>query len=220
MLKTLISVSTHPAKNQISNYIRDFEKAGVDMFHCDVMDGVFVQDTAFSIELLKELKSKTTLPLDVHLMVSDVEKIAIEYAKNGANIVTVHSECFKDNKQIIKCLNKIREYKVLTGVSIKPNTSIESIMEVLPYCNLVLVMSVEPGASGQTFMQSSLEKIIQLNKIKQQKNIDFLIEVDGGINAINAQDIVSAGANILVSGSYLYKANNTQKAVQLLRVNN
>ncbi len=220
MLKTLISVSTHPAKNEINKYIRFFENAGVDMFHCDVMDGNFVTDTAFSLELLKELKSQTTLPLDVHLMVKDVLKTAISYAENGANIVTVHYESFKNNKEIVKCLKKLRERKVLTGVSIKPSTSVESIIEVLPYCNVVLVMSVEPGASGQKFMPECLEKIKKLNQIKKEQHLKFLIEVDGGVNSENASQIVSAGANILVSGSFLYKASDVSKAVNSLKINN
>lgn len=219
MLKTLVSVSTHPAKNEINKYVRTFESAGVDMFHCDVMDGNFVKDTAFSLELLKELKSQTTLPLDVHLMVENAEEQAIEYAKNGANIVTVHFECFENNKKILDCFNKLREHKVLTGVSIKPKTPVEQIKHILPYCNLVLVMSVEPGASGQSFMPESIEKIKQLNEIRNQQNFKFLIEVDGGINANNASSIVNAGANILVSGSYLYKAENVADAVLNLKIN-
>ena len=219
MSRTLISVSTHPAKNNISSYIQTFEQAGVDMFHCDVMDGLFVKDTAFSLDLLNQLKSNTTLALDVHLMVKKPEGIVKKYCVSGANIVTVHKECFKTNKQLVKCLKLIKQFKVMAGVSISPNTSVDSIKEILEIVDLVLVMSVEPGKSGQSFMPESLKKIDELYQIRALNNFNFLIEVDGGINAENAELIVRAGADILVSGSYLYNSKNHTKAVETLRIN-
>ena len=219
MKRTLISVSTHPAKEKILNFVKNFENANVDFIHCDFMDGNFVEDKAFSIELLSKLKQNTTLPLDCHLMVKNAFDCVKDCCKIGVNFITVHKEVFDNNKQLLKVLNFISKQKILCGVSINPQTEIEEIVEVLPYVDLVLVMSVVAGKSGQSYMQEVNSKIAKLNEIRTQKNYNYLIEVDGGINEKTCHFAVENGADILVSGSYIYNSKNYIDAVESLRVN-
>ena len=159
------------------------------------------------------------MPLDCHLMVKDARFYALECCKAGANIVTVHYEVFNNNKSLLKLIKQIKKHKVLCGVSIKPSTDVNCIKDILPYLDVVLVMSVEPGKSGQKYILNSNEKISYLKQLREENKLNFLIEVDGGINADTCVNAVESGADILVSGSYIYSSDNFNKAIQTLRVN-
>ena len=217
MKKIKISPSILSADfSQLGNEIKRLEEGGADMIHVDVMDGHFVPNLTMGPPIIKTLKQCTTLPFDVHLMISPVHKYIKDYADAGADIITIHPEAtenLKNSIQYIKSLNK----KV--GVSLNPETKIDLIANLLNEIDLVLIMSVNPGFGGQKFMPEVLEKIKELTKIKNQKNIKFDIEIDGGINFDNNKLAIEAGANILVSGTTIFKNNNgnIKKNIDLLK---
>lgn len=214
---TKISVSTHPAGENIFEYVKELEANNdVDMIHCDIMDGQFVEDITYNYETLAKINNSTTIVLDVHLMCIKPWKLIKKYAKAGANIITVHFEAFKSKYKLIKTLKKIRRYGLIAGISLKPDTNIKEIKEFLSYVDMVLIMSVEPGKSGQKFIKNSIEKIKELKKEILNQNLYILIEVDGGINATTAKQVILAGANILVVGNSIYKAKD--KAEQIKKI--
>lgn len=178
-------------------------KAGATYIHLDVMDGKFVPNKTFDASLLKEIDDIDVIK-DTHLMVESPFKEIEEFAKAGSNIITVHVEAFENDEMCLKALKRIKELDVLPGLSIKPNTKASSILKFLPYVGLILVMSVEPGKGGQSFMESSLDKISFFSEYKKEHGLNYKIEVDGGINLETGKKCVQAGADILVAGSYLY----------------
>lgn len=196
--------------------IKKVEDAGCDWLHIDVMDGHFVPNITIGIPVVKAIKEVTKLPLDVHLMISKPEKYVKDFANAGADIITVHYEaCKGDIKEV---LQKISSLGVKAGVSIKPASDAEVLDEAIPFADLILVMSVEPGFGGQEFMHDSIIKIAEIKELaaKHGKN-DIIIEVDGGINDKTAKLVVDAGANALVAGSYIYKATDFKQAIDALR---
>jgi len=217
MKKIQISPSILSADfSQLGNEIKRLEKGGADMIHVDVMDGHFVPNLTMGPPIIKSLRQYTNLPFDVHLMISPVHKYIKDYADAGADIITIHPETTEDLKssiELIKNLNK----KV--GVSLNPETKINLITDLLKEIDLVLIMSVNPGFGGQKFMPEVLEKIKELKKIRDQKNLNFDIEIDGGINFDNNKLAIEAGANILVSGTAIFKNNNgdIKKNIDLLK---
>ena len=217
MKKIQISPSILSADfSQLGNEIERLEKGGADMIHVDVMDGHFVPNLTIGPPVIKTLKKKTSIPFDVHLMISPVHKYIEAYAQAGADIITIHPEATDDLKSSIL---KIKELNKKVGISLNPETKIDVVLNFLEIIDLILIMSVNPGFGGQKFMPEVLNKIRDLKKIKQEKNLIFDIEIDGGINFENSKKAIEAGANILVSGTTIFKSNNgnIKKNIELLR---
>ena len=206
MKKIQISPSILAADfSQLGIEIKRLEKAGADMIHVDVMDGHFVPNLTIGPPVIKNLRNSTKLPFDVHLMISPVHKYIEDYSKAGADIITIHPEA-TDN--LIDSINLIKKLNKKVGVSLNPNTKLDIIDNVLDKIDLVLIMSVFPGFGGQKFMPEVIEKIKSLKKLKEERKLNLDIEVDGGINFENNKIVIQAGANILVSGTTIFKENN------------
>lgn len=193
----------------------DLEIAGINYFHIDVMDGKFVKNntTEKMLEYCEYINSISNLPLDVHLMVEDVEEYIKSFSVFDPNIITFHVEAAKDKEQILKLINLIKQYNIKVGISVKPNTNIEEIYEYLPYIHMVLIMTVEPGEGGQDLLPETIQKIKQLKDVIEKESLDVDIEVDGGINEQNVEILKQAGANIIVSGSAIIKAKDFKEVV-------
>ena len=205
MKKIQISPSILSANfSQLGNEIKRLEEGGADMIHVDVMDGHFVPNLTIGPPVIKALRNYTKLPFDVHLMIAPVHKYIKDYANAGADIITIHPEA-TDN--LVNSINHIKELKKKIGISLNPDTEIKIISHLLDQIDLVLIMSVFPGFGGQKFIPNVLDKIKELKKIKDEKNLNFDIEVDGGINFDNSKLVIEAGANILVSGTTIFKNN-------------
>lgn len=214
MAKIIVSPSILSA--DFANLERDIklvERNGADWIHVDVMDGHFVPNITIGIPVVKSIKKVTTLPLDVHLMIENPEKYIEGFANAGADILTFHYEAVK-KENIKPLITNIKNLGVKVGLSIKPKTQPEEILEFLPDLNLVLVMTVEPGFGGQKFMTDCAEKI---KVIKQHATQNLFIQVDGGINAETGEICTKYGANSLVAGSYIYKAENIKEAISSLK---
>tara|TARA_Y100001958_G_C21135195_1_gene475467 strand:+ start:83 stop:742 length:660 start_codon:yes stop_codon:yes gene_type:complete len=202
--------------SQLGNEIKRLEEAGADLIHVDVMDGHFVPNLTIGPPVIKTLKKNCSIKFDVHLMISPVHKYIEAYSDAGADIITIHPEATDD---LSASINKIKELKKKAGVSLNPKTKISVIKDYLDQIDLVLIMSVNPGFGGQKFMPEVLDKIKELKDIQKNQNLDFDIEIDGGINFENSKDAIAAGANILVSGTTIFKSNNgnIKKNIDLLK---
>ena len=218
MKKIQISPSILSADfSQLGNEIKRLEEGGADMIHVDVMDGHFVPNLTIGPPVIKSLKKHSSMLFDVHLMISPVHKYIEAYSDAGADIITIHPEATDNLK---KSILKIKELKKKVGVSLNPETKIDVILDHLEQIDLVLIMSVNPGFGGQKFMPEVLNKIKELKKIQQEKKLSFDIEIDGGINFENSKIAIEAGANILVSGTTIFKSNNgdIKKNIELLKL--
>ena len=218
MKKIQISPSILSADfSQLGNEIKRLEEGGADMIHVDVMDGHFVPNLTIGPPVIKALKKKCSIKFDVHLMISPVHKYIESYADAGADIITIHPEA-TDNLEA--SILKIKELNKKVGVSLNPESKIDLILNLLDKIDLVLIMSVNPGFGGQKFMPEVLEKIKNLRTIQNEKKLDFDIEIDGGINFDNCKEAINAGANILVSGTTVFKSNNgdINKNINLLKL--
>jgi len=217
MKKIQISPSILSADfSQLGNEIKRLEEGGADLIHVDVMDGHFVPNLTIGPPVIKALKKNCSLKFDVHLMISPVHKYIEAYSDAGADIITIHPEATND---LSASIQKIKDLGKKVGVSLNPKTKISVIKNYLNKIDLVLIMSVNPGFGGQKFMPEVLEKIKELKSIQKKQNIDFDIEIDGGINFENSKIAIEAGANILVSGTTIFKSNNgdIKKNIELLK---
>jgi len=217
MKKIQISPSILSADfSQLGNEIKRLEKAGADLIHVDVMDGHFVPNLTIGPPVIKALRKNCSIKFDVHLMISPVHKYIDAYSNAGADIITIHPEA---TNNLIDSIKKIKNLGKKAGVSLNPETKVDVIKDYLSEIDLVLVMSVNPGFGGQKFMPEVLDKVKELKDIQIKKNIDFDIEIDGGINFDNSKIAIEAGANILVSGTTIFKSNNgnIKKNIDLLK---
>lgn len=218
MKKVVVSVSSMPAGRNMSAQLDFITRAGnygADMYHLDVMDGVFTKYKTIDYQYFEQLREKSPLLFDCHLMIANVEKQLKKYINSPANIITVHFESFANTEKLIKVLKKIKDAGKMVGLAIDLPTKIEVIDALIKYVDMVLIMSVKAGKGGQEFDKTALKKI----KYVRNLNPQILIEVDGGINDQTAPLCVRAGADILVAGSYVYN-NDTYDAIQTLKGKN
>lgn len=206
-------------EENIIKTIYDLEVANVDYFHIDVMDGKFVKnDTTEKMRKYTEyIKNISNIPIDVHLMVEDINSYVEMYLAMDVNSISFQIEPCKNEKQIIELIKKIKDNNCKVGLVISPNTPISKILECLPYIHKVIVMTVEPGKGGQKLIEDTITKIFELNKFIYENGYEVDIEVDGGINNQNAHKLTDVGANILVVGSYLVESNDYKKAILELK---
>ena len=209
---TLISPSILSADLlRLKEEIRLSEKSGADLHHIDVMDGHFVPNLSFGIPLISAIKKTTSLPLDVHIMVSNPDQVFEQYLQAGADYLTFHIEAAKDP---IRIISAIKEKHKKAGIAINPNTPLKSLFpEILKIIDLILIMGVFPGFSGQDFIKSTIERTKEVFALLQEVNPSVVISVDGGVSDKNAKKLRNAGASILVAGSYIYNAKSREKSI-------
>ncbi len=202
--------------SKLGSEIESLENAGADLIHIDVMDGHFVPNITIGPEVISKLRKYTSLPFDVHLMISPVNNFITNFAEAGADIITIHPEATED---IIGSIKKIKLHKKMAGVSLNPETSVDKVIPILNSIDLVLIMSVNPGFGGQKFIEKTLDKVKILRKEINQQKLNTQIEIDGGINFENSKMAREAGVDILVSGTTIFKENNgnLKKNIKLLR---
>ncbi|WP_040030553.1 ribulose-phosphate 3-epimerase [Staphylococcus cohnii] len=199
---------------QLQEELKALEDAGVDGVHFDVMDGQFVPNISIGLPILEAVRKGTDLPIDVHLMIEEPEKYVELFATQGADMISVHVEA---TPHIHRVIQQIKKANVQAGVVINPGTSVDAIIPVLKMVDYVLVMTVNPGFGGQTFIQESIDKLDQLDKMKKELNLSFEIEVDGGINDETVSTVVVHGATMLVAGSYFFKQKDYKQVTQTLK---
>ena len=198
----------------LATEVADIESAGAHMVHLDVMDGMFVTNISFGIPVIASLRKSSNMIFDVHLMIDAPERYAMRFIEAGADILTFHLEACKESE---KLLDEIRSQGVMAGISVKPATPIEEVYPYLDKCDMVLVMTVEPGYGGQKLIPETIEKVRKLKAESEKRGIDIEIQVDGGINSDNAGELISAGATILVAGSSVFKSDDRRAAINELR---
>lgn len=198
---------------QLKSQIQSCEQGGAYWIHCDVMDGHFVPNLTFGPFIVEAAKKCTSLPLDVHLMIDNPDQYIPEFAKAGASFITVHQEAVR---HLHRSVSLIRSLGVKPAVSINPATPISTLEEILPFIDMVLIMSVNPGFGGQSFIETSLKKIEKLRDMAKELNPNLTIEVDGGVSEKTIKSIITAGANVLVAGSAVFKYENPADGVRTL----
>ena len=201
--------------SKMGEEILSLQNAGADIVHCDVMDGVFVNNITFGIKMIEDIRKLTSLPLDCHLMIVNPEKYVERFAKAGADYITVHYEACKDNLKEV--LTLIKSTGVKCGAVINPDTPVSAIQDVLPLCDMVLVMSVFPGFGGQKFIPECLGKLRELRGLIDGLGKEILLEIDGGVHAGNVEEIKGAGADVIVAGSAVFNAENRAEMIAKLK---
>ena len=214
-LKNYVSASVLSADMlDLGSEIRKLERSGIDMLHFDVMDGVFVNNITFGLPILEQVRKTSDITLDVHLMIQDPAKYIKRFAEAGADMISFHAE---SDSNATETLRLIRECGVRPAIAIKPATPAEAVFELLPNLDMVLVMTVEPGFGGQSFIPETVDKIRTIRSKITELGLDVNVEVDGGINDRTAAIVRNAGANVLVSGSYLFHAADMAAAANALK---
>lgn len=202
---------------ELGKEIRTIEENGAKYLHFDVMDGIFVPSISFGMPVLQSIRPGTDLVCDVHLMITEPIRYIEDFAKAGADLITIHLEACED---VDATIEKIRECGCKVGVSIKPKTPVSALEAYLEKIDMILIMSVEPGFGGQKFIPSSLEKIVETKAMIDKKNLDVDIQVDGGIYTHNVEDVIKAGANIIVAGSAVFKGDTRQNTINMMEILN
>ena len=213
-----ISVSADPISDyqNIIEYAKQMQGVA-DFLHCDVMNENFVSKNTYDFNLVKSVNLNSAIMLDVHLMVNEPLNDVPKYIEAGANIVTVHYEAFENKEDLVNVLKYIQENDTLAGISLKPGTPFKDVRSFAFNCDVILVMGVEPGASGQKILDETYDKVREIYEFRQSNNLNFKIEFDGGVNPETAKKLIECGVDILVSGTYVYNSKNRQLAVQELR---
>ena len=200
--------------SKLCEEVKNIEIAGADMVHLDVMDGIFVSNISFGLPVIASLRKNSDMFFDVHLMIDKPERYISRFVEAGADLVTFHYEACDDPLSAVRTVRKLGKK---AGVSVKPGTPVEKVYDLLDECDLILIMTVEPGYGGQAFMPEMLDKIRDLRAEIDRRNLNVDIQVDGGINAETGRLVREAGANNLVAGSYVFKAGNKKEAIDSLR---
>ena len=200
--------------SRLGEEVAELEKSGADYVHLDVMDGIFVKNITFGPAVIKAIRPYTKLPFDAHLMITEPRRYIEEFAKSGADLITIHVEA---EKNVLETINLIKSFKKKVGLSIKPQTSVNEILKYLEIIDLALVMTVEPGFGGQKFMPEMMEKVRILKKEIQAKNLSTLIQVDGGINEKTVKIAAESGADICVAGTSIFESADKKSAIARLK---
>mgnify|MGYP004647076253 CR=1 FL=1 len=218
MIEVSTSILNVKEKDSVKTFY-DLETAKTNFFHIDVMDGKFVDNNTAKrmLEYATNIKQISNVPLDVHLMVEDTKKYIDDYLALEPMYITVHKEAFKSKEEFEEIILYIKENRIKVGVAIKPETKVEEIYEILPYIHLILVMTVEPGKGGQGLIPATISKIAELSNYRQENNLDFYIEADGGINEKTINQVREAGTDIVVAGTAIVNAENYKIAIQTLK---
>lgn len=213
-----ISASTNPPKiNELNDYIVKLDKEDIDYIHCDVMDGRFVKAKTFGPRKVAEINRLTEKTLDVHLMVKNPTHKIKKYIKAGADILTVHYESIKNKKKIVDVLQNIKKLGAFAGLSFNPTTSVLEILPYIYFCDMLLVMSVIPGKSGQEFMPETLVRLDTINKFLKKQKMDVVLEVDGGVNDRNVSLLKEKNVDSVVLGNYLYTSGDLKNAISKIK---
>ena len=199
---------------KLGQEVADIKSCGADMAHLDVMDGMFVTNISFGFPIIESLRKVSDIVFDVHLMIDKPERYVERFAAAGADIITFHYEATGDSEALLK---KIRSLGKKAAISVKPATPIDVVYPLLPLCDMVLVMTVEPGYGGQALIPETLEKVKALRDEINRRGLDVDVQVDGGITADNAKDAIAAGANVLVAGSSVFRAKDRAAAIRALK---
>lgn len=210
--RTMVAPSILSADfGRMNEEIARMKQCGADIIHCDVMDGIFVPNITFGFKMISDIKKKTDMPLDVHLMIDKPERYAQRFIDAGADWLTIHAEA---TSELIPTLELIKSSGIKCGAVISPDTSVRVLRECFPICDIVLLMSVYPGFGGQKFIERSLERMTALKAMRDELNENALLGIDGGVTAENAAAIVRAGADVLVAGNTLFSAAHPEKVIE------
>lgn len=203
--------------SRLGDEVKEICELGADYIHVDVMDGHFVPNISFGAGVMKSLNEISSVPYDVHLMIEDPDKYLDTFVTDKTEFITVHQEACVHLDRTIEHIKSLGNGVIKAGVSLNPATPVDILSCIIDKVDLVLIMSVNPGFGGQKFIPQSIDKVRELSRIREEKNLKFLIEVDGGVNGDNARLLKEAGADILVAGSYIFKSGDRKKAIESIK---